>query len=63
MNLEEAIAVILMSIATLLAFSVCSLHKEQDVHEDDENQDPIEDYDCDPSNYEVIERGDFANIF
>ena len=50
MNLEETIAVILMSIATLLAFSVGSLHKEQDVHEDDENQDPIEDYDCDPSN-------------
>ena len=51
-NLEETIGVILMSIATLFAFFVDNFHKEQDVHEDDENQDPIE------GNYKAISRGD-----
>ena len=33
----------------IICLTVGSLHKKQDVHEDDENKDPIDEYDCDLS--------------
>ena len=33
----------------IICLTVGSLHKKQNVHEDDENKDPIDEYDCDLS--------------